>query len=123
MLGFAVFGLALAALGIYGVVAFSVAQRTVEFGVRMALGAQRNDILPLVMRTSVAPIAGGLCVGAIGALALNAALSKLLTEVGTIDARVMTMATVVIAATGLVACLVPAVQAARLDPVAALKTE
>ncbi|HEV3141790.1 MAG TPA: ABC transporter permease [Vicinamibacterales bacterium] len=123
MLGFGVFGLALAALGVYGVMAFSVAQRTAEFGVRMALGAQRRDIVPLVLRGSVVQIAVGIVVGAAAAMALNTALSDLLTEVGAIDPQVVIVAAALIIATGLVACLIPAIHAARMNPVAALKAE
>ena len=89
MLGFGVFGLALAALGVYGVMAFSVAQRTMEVGIRMALGAQVADILPLMLRRAVALVLAGIAAGAIGAIVVNRVLASLLTEVGGLDAAVL----------------------------------
>ena len=85
MLGFGAFGLALAALGVYGVMAFSVAQRTPEFGVRMALGAGLGDILPLVLRHSAQLVGLGLAIGIGAAITVNRLLASILTEVGSID--------------------------------------
>ena len=123
MLGFGAFGLALAALGVYGVMAFSVAQRTPGFGVRMALGAGLGDILPLVLRHSARLVALGLALGIGAAIAVNRLLAGILTEVASIDLGVVAAAGLAIVATACVACLVPAVAAARLDPVKALKVE
>ena len=123
MLAFGAFGLALAALGVYGVMAFSVAQRTSEFGIRMALGARMSDILPLVLRRSLALVGTGVVAGAIAAAALNRVLSSLLTEVGTVDGPTLVGASLLILCAAALACLAPAVKVARLDPVASLKAE
>jgi putative ABC transport system permease protein len=123
MLGFGAFGLALAALGVYGVMAFSVAQRTMEIGIRMALGARLGDILPLILRRAVALVCVGIGAGVLGATWLNRVLAGLLTGVGGIDAAVLAGAAALIVAAAVTACVVPAIAAAGLNPVTALKTE
>jgi len=123
MSGFGVFGLLLAALGVYGVMALSVAQRRVEFGIRMALGARPADILPLVLRRSLALVAGGIVVGIAVAAGLNRMIAGLLTAAVGIDVATLSVAAALILVTALVACLVPALAAQRLDPVAALKQD
>ena len=123
MLGFGAFGLALAALGVYGVMAFGVAQRTMEIGIRMALGARAADILPLVLRRGVALVCAGIAAGAPGAIGLNRVLASLLTEVGSLDRAVLAGASALMVAAAVSACLLPALAASRLDPVIALKTE
>jgi putative ABC transport system permease protein len=123
MLGFGAFGLALAALGVYGVMAFSVAQRTTEIGIRMALGARMADILPLVLRRAVVLVAAGLIAGVLGSIGLNRVLASLLTEVGSLDAAVLAGAAGLIVVAAVSACLLPALAAARLDPATALKTD
>jgi putative ABC transport system permease protein len=123
MLGFGAFGLALAALGVYGVMAFSVAQRTMEIGIRMALGARVGDILPLMLRRAVALVCTGIAAGVMGAIGLNRVLASLLTEVGRLDAAVLAGASALIVVAAVTACVVPALAAARLDPVSALKTD
>ena len=121
MVGFGGFGLALAALGIYGVIAFDVGRRTGEIGIRMALGARAADILPLVLRRSVALVALGLLIGAAASAALNRALASLLTEVGRLDVAVMGIAAILVLGSTVVAALPPAMWASRLDPIAALR--
>jgi putative ABC transport system permease protein len=123
MFGLAAFGLALAALGVYGVMAFSVAQRTSEIGIRVALGATRSDILPLVMRRGVAQALAGAAIGTIAAVWLNRLMSGALTEVGAMNPFVLAGAASLILTAALGACVVPALAAARLDPVAALKKD
>jgi putative ABC transport system permease protein len=123
MLGFAAFGLALAALGVYGVMAFSVAQRTAEIGIRMALGGRPRDILPLILRRGLTLIAGGMGIGIVAAVMLNRALTSLLTEVGPLDRVVLGGASTLILLAAVLACIVPAMKAAHLDPLVALKSD
>jgi putative ABC transport system permease protein len=123
MIGFGVFGLLLAGLGVYGVMALSVAQRTVEFGIRMALGARASDILPLVLRSSLTLVVAGIAIGVVAAAVLNRVMATFLTEIGRIDPATLGVAAALILATATVACLLPAMAAQRLDPVIALKQE
>jgi ABC-type antimicrobial peptide transport system permease subunit len=123
MLGFAAFGLALAALGVYGVMAFSVAQRTAEIGIRMALGGRPRDILPLILRRGLTLIAGGAGIGIVAAIVLNRALTSVLTEVGPLDRVVLAGASTLILLAAVLACIVPAMKAANLDPLVALKSD
>jgi hypothetical protein len=112
MLAFGVFGLALAMLGIYAVVAFSTAQRLPEFGIRVALGARRADIVPLALNQSLVPVATGLLGGAVAALELNRVLASVLTEIPRIDAGVLGAAALTLVAAATAAALVPTFRAA-----------
>ncbi len=123
MLALALFGLALAALGVYGVMAFTVVRRTSEIGIRLALGGQRRDILRIVVGRSLALIGAGIVCGAAGAVVLNRVLASVLTEVGAIDAPVLVGSAVLIAVAAVAACLVPALRATRMDPAIALRLE
>jgi predicted permease len=123
MLGFSAFGLVLAALGVYGVMAFSVAQRTGEIGIRMALGGRPRDILPLILRRGLTLISGGVAIGIAAAMVLNRALTSLLTEVGSLDRAVLAGASTLILLAAVLACFVPALKATRLDPLVALKND
>ena len=123
MLALAAFGLALAMLGVYGVMAFSVAQRTGEIGIRMALGARPGDILPLVMRRGLALIAAGVGIGSLAAVWLNRLLTGFLTQIGALDPGVLAGAAALILIAAVAACLAPALSAMRLDPVVALKND
>jgi putative ABC transport system permease protein len=116
-------GLLLAAVGIYGVVSYSVAQRIREFGIRMAVGAQRRDILQLVVRQALWLVTIGVGLGLLGALALTRVLKSFLFQVGTTDPVTFVAVSVFLAGVALFASYVPARRAARVDPMMALRCE
>jgi putative ABC transport system permease protein len=120
---FSTLALALAAFGIYGVISYSVAQRTTEFGIRMALGAQTSHVLRLVIREGAGLAAAGLTAGAIGALILTRWLEGLLFDVSRFDAATFLLMAAVLAAVTVFASWVPARRATAVDPVRALKYE
>jgi ABC-type antimicrobial peptide transport system permease subunit len=120
---FAAIGLVLAVIGLYGVVAFLVAQRTQEIGVRMALGAARADILRLVMGRSLRLIAAGVVTGLAGALAGSKVLTSMLFGVGPRDPVTYALVTLSLVAVAVAATLLPARVASRVDPAVALRSE
>ena len=120
---FAGVALLLAAIGIYGAVAYSVEQRTGEIGVRMALGAQTRDVLRLIINQGMRPVVVGLAIGIAAAFALGRLLSSQLFEVSAHNPVLLGGATVLLAAIALLACLLPARRATLVDPVQALRTE
>jgi predicted permease len=113
----------LAAVGLSGVVAFSVARRTREIGVRMALGAQRRDILFLAMSQMVPAVGLGLAVGLVAAYALNHLLGSMLYDVGSTDLATFTAAGILLATVAALAAYLPARRAAQVDPLMALRYE
>ncbi|HWE05494.1 MAG TPA: ABC transporter permease, partial [Rhizomicrobium sp.] len=120
---FSSLSLALAALGIYGVISYAVAQRTNEIGIRMALGAQTRDVLRMISVTGLRLAIAGTAAGAIGAFALTRFMDKLLFGVSSMDVGTFAgMAAILIAVT-LLACYVPARRASRVDPLIALRNE
>jgi putative ABC transport system permease protein len=118
---FAAIALVLAAIGIYGVISYSVALRTHEIGVRIALGARPRDVLGMVVRQVFAITGLGIAIGGAGALAAGSLLTRLLFGVQSSDPTTFVAVSTVLAVVALAAAAVPARRAARLDPVAALR--
>jgi putative ABC transport system permease protein len=123
VLAFAAFAITLAAVGLYGLLNYSVAHRTHEFGVRMALGAERQDVLVLVLRQGLALILTGIVLGAVGAWSSTGALESMLFQVHARDSATFVSACLVLIAVGLLACYVPARRATKVDPMVALRHE
>jgi putative ABC transport system permease protein len=120
---FGVMGLLLAGVGIYGVMAFTVAQRTQEFGVRMALGAQRARVLGLVLKEGTLLAVIGALIGLGGAYLVGRAMQSTLYGVGAMDARAFGAVAFLLLATALLASLLPAWRASRVEPMVALRDE
>jgi putative ABC transport system permease protein len=120
---FALVALALAAVGTYGVLSYSVEQRTQEIGVRMALGAQARQVLGMVLGQGARLVAVGLVVGIVGALALRRILAGMLFGVAPTDPTIFASVIVVLSAVSLAACYLPARRATRISPMVALREE
>jgi predicted permease len=121
MIAFSTVALVLAMVGLYGIIAYSVAQRRVEIGVRMSLGADRLRVLKMILREGLVLVLIGLMLGVIGSLALSNALGVLLYGVTPHDPLVLATVALVLLVTGAFACAVPAMRAARVAPVEALR--
>jgi len=121
--GFAISALAVASLGIYAVVSYSVSRRTGEIGIRAALGARAADIYLLVLRQGMAPVVAGLAAGVAGAAALERVVHGLLYQVSGHDPLTFFVAAAGLAAIALVACVIPAHRASRVNPLTALRYE
>jgi len=118
-----ILGLTLAVVGVYGVVSYSVARRTHEIGIRMALGAERGEILKLALRQALSLVIAGVVAGLVAALALTRAMVKLLMGVSPADPLTYTIVAALLAGVALLACYIPARRAARVDPMVALRHE
>jgi len=121
--GFAIVALLLAAIGIYGVMAYSVRRRTREIGTRVALGADRGDVIRLVMREGGVITGAGVLIGLIAGLIAARSLSAVLYGVPPTDPLSLATAAIVLAITATAACYVPARRASRIDPARTLTIE
>jgi putative ABC transport system permease protein len=115
--------LAIATVGIYGVVSYSVARRTKEFGLRMVLGAQGGDVLGLVMKQGAGMVAFGIAVGLATAFALTRLMASLLFGVTATDIPTFVSVTIILFGVALAACYIPARRATRVDPIQTLRYE
>jgi putative ABC transport system permease protein len=120
---FALVALALASVGLYGVVAHSVARRTQEIGVRMSLGARPVDVMALVIRQGMRPVMAGAVVGAGGTFAVGNGLKTFLFNVAPTDPATFLGVALVLVSVSLAACWLPARRASRVDPLIALRDD
>jgi len=121
--GFAISALAIAAVGLFGVLSYSVAQRRREIGIRTALGAQLRDIVTLVLRHALITALAGVGVGLWSAYVLTRYVSSFLYGVSALDGLTYGIVPVVVAAVAVIACVVPARRAGRIDPLIALRSQ
>jgi len=120
---FAVLALILAMVGLYGLISYMVLQRTREIGIRVAMGAQRRDILRIVLQQGVRSAAAGVALGILAGLALTRLLTSLLYGVTSSDWLTFSMVALLLLAVALLACFIPARRAMRVDPMVALRYE
>jgi ABC-type antimicrobial peptide transport system permease subunit len=113
----------LAAIGIYGVINYEVTQRTGEFGIRMALGAQSRDVVTIVLRQGLMLTTGGLVIGLAASFVLTRFMEKLLFGVKPHDPITYLVVPVLLGLVAIVACLIPALRATKVDPLKALRYE
>jgi predicted permease len=123
MLAFAAIALAISAIGLYGVISFAVAQRTRDFGIRLALGADQRGLWALVLRDGVTLVGVGMAIGLVGAVGVTQVMRSLLYGVGPADPAVMVGVTMTLGTLAVCASLAPARRAMRVDPIARLRAE
>ena len=120
---FAALALALAAIGLYGVISLAIGRRTREIGIRIAIGARRGDVARLVLRDSVRPVLAGLALGLATALATNRMLASLLYEVAPSDPLVLASVAGLVTVASLFACVAPLSRVLRVDPMISLRCD
>jgi putative ABC transport system permease protein len=120
---FGLLALALAGIGIYGVMAYAVTQRTQEIGIRMALGAARAEIIRMVVKQGMILAITGLIVGGLASAALSRLVAGLLFGVSATDPKVFGAVSLILAAVAFIACYLPARRATKIDPLVALRIE
>jgi ABC-type antimicrobial peptide transport system permease subunit len=120
---FAVLALLLASIGLYGVISYLVGQRTQELGIRIALGAQRKDVLGLVLADGIKMALAGVVVGLLASLGLTRLLTKMVYGVSTTDPATFVVIAALLIFVALLACLIPARRATKVDPLVALRYE
>jgi len=123
LVGFALCALAIAGVGLFGVLSYTTSQRTREIGLRSALGARRTDVLALVGRQALTMTCAGVVVGLVASFFLSQSLSSLLYGISTRDALSFTVVPIVLIVVSIAACAAPAWRATRIDPLVALRTE
>ena len=121
--GFALLGLVLGTIGVYGVVSFGVAQRTRELGIRSALGAQQQHIVLMVLSSGLRMALGGIIVGGIGAVVASRSLDALVFGVSTTSPAIFALVAFVLGAVAVLSSALPAWRAARVDPLLALRSD
>jgi putative ABC transport system permease protein len=120
---FATAALLLASLGIYGVISFTVARRTPEIGIRIALGASRAELMGMILKDGMIPVLTGLALGLLAAASIGRLISSQLYGVAARDPLTMSAVAIVLSAVGVCACWLPARRATRIDPLTALRFE
>ena len=120
---FAGVAVVLTAVGIYGVMAYSVAQRTQEIGIRLALGAQKSDVFRLIVGQGLRLVSMAMVLGLLSALLLTRSIASLLYGVAAADAATMASGAILLAGIALIACWLPARKASGVDPIMALRAE
>jgi putative ABC transport system permease protein len=123
MLLLAALALTLAAIGLYGVMAYGVAQRAPEIGLRLALGAEPRDVLRMVLRQGMTLALSGLALGLLASLWVTRLMEKMLFEVSVTDKPIFVLIAVLLTGTAFLACFVPARRATKVDPMIALRCE
>ena len=123
LLAFAVISLVLAAVGLFGVLSYIVAQRKAEIGIRIALGAQRPQVMRLMLRDGLQPALSGLVLGLIAATAVGQLIRSMLYGTRALDPAVYVVVSATLLITAILACALPAWRASRLDPMTALRME